>query len=130
LPSDYVPKNGKRREYGTENFKSIKKNIVPIIDKIEFYNREYEEWDNHLSSGGFVVYCDPPYANTELRYKKNKFDTEKFWKTIKKWKTYGNYIFVSELTCPIEHEEIYSKILPVSTSNKKKKMVDKLFYIC
>jgi DNA adenine methylase len=129
LPNDCADKTGRLHPHHTRNFNNLNKNIIPVINKFKFYNWEYDRWDEHLSSGGYVVYCDPPYVNTSQAYKKNNFDSDKFWKIMKKWKDYGNYIFVSELTCPIKHEELYSKSSNISASNKKKRMIDKLFFI-
>ncbi len=129
VSNDSLLKSGKIRHIHSENFKSIKNIIVPISNKIDFYCKEYNEWESHLSQGSFIIYCDPPYVDTFQKYKTKIFDTDKFWKTVKRWKDYGNYVFVSELTCPIEHEVIYSKTLACSTSTKKKQMLDKLFFI-
>ncbi len=129
LPSTLVDKNGRIHQLHARNFKTLKNIISPISNKIDFYHRDYEEWDSHLSQGSFIIYCDPPYVGTDQVYKNKSFDTDKFWKTMKRWKDYGNHIFVSELSCPIEHELLYSKILDVTVSNNKKQMVDKLYYV-
>jgi site-specific DNA-adenine methylase len=128
-PKSVIDKKGSVHNFHLRNFNNIKNNIIPIINKIQFKHCDYTFWDENLKNGGFIVYCDPPYYKKNQAYKTNDFDTEEFWKIIKRWKNYGNHIFVSELQCPIEHEELFSKCITCTTSNKNKKMIDKLFYI-
>jgi DNA adenine methylase len=47
---------------------------------------------------GDVVYCDPPYVNTE-KYSL-PFDTYLFWKKAKDWVRNGALVFVSEAVAP------------------------------
>ena len=52
---------------------------------------------------GKLIYCDPPYQNTTGyrgdNGKRNEFDHEKFWNTIREWSK-TNWVFVSEYNAP------------------------------
>ena len=128
-PESVTDKKGNVHNFHLRNYNNLKKGVVPVLNKINLSVCDYQFWDARLKNGGFIVYCDPPYCHTYQAYKKKIFDTEQFWTTVKKWKNYGNYVFVSELKCPIENIEVYCKSLQCTTSNKNKKMIDKLFYI-
>jgi DNA adenine methylase len=69
----------------------LKKNNVIVSSK---------SYTQYSSLKGYVIYCDPPYANTEQRYYKDrlsgklKFDTEKFWDWCRKMSK-DNIVFIS-----------------------------------
>jgi site-specific DNA-adenine methylase len=108
-------------------FNNIKKNEDSIKKIKEITCKEYKDFD--FSNGNNIIYCDPPYINTVNTYKSKNFNHDEFWTQLKKWTDMGNYVFVSEKTCPIEHKVIYEKELPVNMSKEGKTMVDKLFLI-
>ena len=116
------------RLYHQERFNRIKKNID--FSKLNFKCQHYIDTTHQVLQGGFIIYCDPPYKNTTQQYSTiDDFDSELFWKTVLLWKYLGNYVFVSELTCPIKHEVLFEKVLQVSVSSHRHTMTDKLFGI-
>ena len=48
---------------------------------------------------GAFIYCDPPYADTGQSYFSTKFDSDKFWETVRKWSK-NNIVIVSEYKAP------------------------------
>lgn len=54
---------------------------------------------------GDVVYCDPPYANTENTYGA-KFDHDAFWEWVR---TRDYPVYVSEYNAPEDFVSIWSK---------------------
>lgn len=62
---------------------------------------------NYEHQEGDVVYCDPPYANTDARGCNGKgFDTDAFWKWVR---TRDFPIYVSEYIAPDDFVSIWSK---------------------
>jgi len=83
------------------------------INFIKFVNKDYINLDKILTKGNFLIYCDPPYVNTDNspynRINKNKkevFNTKQFWSIIKKWISYGNIVVVSEFSIPKNIESV------------------------
>ena len=72
-----------------ENFKGLK--------DIRFISKDYSEIE-YPSPSDCVIYCDPPYASTK-QYA-DKFDSERFWKWVKKMGEMGYEIYVSEYSAP------------------------------
>lgn len=112
---EYKDKNGYSKPTGS--FNTIKKNqqFIKIIKDINVKN--YKTLD--FSNGKNIIYCDPPYENTR-RYGKNIFNNSEFWEIVKKWRDQGNYVYVSEKTCPLENVEIiFSKEIQNNISRTK-----------
>lgn len=130
MPNNYIKVKGRRimRRYQSERFSGIKKKESKI-KLINFECCEYKTVSNKVKDGKFIIYCDPPYINTIQAYKVKTFNSEEFWKTMKLWTDQGNYVFVSEKVCPIDHIVMHEKDLSISMSNKGKRMSDKLFLI-
>ena len=122
--------DGKRQWYFHKGrYNNIKKE-EPMIKKMNFKNCSYDEID--VSDGGHLIYLDPPYKDTNKVYKSKDFCHNKFWAKVLQWKNQGNYVYVSELTCPLDNEIIYTKnkVVHMGVSNSKcKKMVDNLYKI-
>jgi len=128
IPNDCVDNEGRIHKMHNRNFNRLQL-LKNYIKSFEFTKKDYTEWEDEVKKGGYLIYCDPPYFNTAKIYKTKNFNSEDFWKTMKRWKDYGNDVFVSELVCPIEHDVLFEKVIDVSVSNKKKVMNDKLFKI-
>ena len=65
-------------------------------------NSDYREYAHEE---GDVVYCDPPYANTD-HYKAGDFDSAAFWE----WARTRDYpVYVSEYSAPDDFVSIWSK---------------------
>lgn len=63
----------------------------------------WADYRQHLPGEGWLVYCDPPYADTMGYYGGGlppTFDHEEFWATMNTWADLGARVFVSEYTAP------------------------------
>ena len=60
------------------------------IESIEFYHKDYRDWQPHDT----VIYCDPPYADTD-GYREGSFDSQEFWALMEVWRQ-DNIVLVSE----------------------------------
>lgn len=56
---------------------------------------------------GCVIYCDPPYADTETYGAVEKFDSEAFWDRMRAWSATGARVFVSEFKAPDDFVPIW-----------------------
>jgi len=95
-------------------------NISNKLNNISFSSKNYTQYSNLEN---YIIYCDPPYANTEQRYYKgdgyvNKlsFDNTEFLIWCRKMSK-NNIIFMSEYNAPSDFKKIYT--------NKK----EKLYYL-
>ena len=79
---------------------------------------EYKSWEPLISKGGFVVYCDPPYINTQGYTTSSDFDHEKFWETMRRWSRLGNHVFVSEYIAPRDFATVGSSQKRLSLAGK------------
>lgn len=76
---------------------------------------------------GYVIYSDPPYANTKQYKNSTQFDYEEFWQIMRDWSK-NNIVLISEQNVPDDFEVIWEQ--PVSCSIKvtdKGVSVEKLF---
>lgn len=83
-----------RRDYIGEAARGVLK-IVPQIKNVEFKCCDY----NHYIPSGAFIYCDPPYDSTNQPYYSKKFDSLKFWDTVRQWSK-NNIVIVSEYNAP------------------------------
>ena len=70
-----------------QNSSSFKASIITLSD-----------YKDHTPTNS-LVYCDPPYRNTQ-GYKGTSFDSDEFWQTATKWSLEGNIVLVSEYVAP------------------------------
>ncbi len=56
----------------------------------------------------FVIYCDPPYANTTAYADTAEFDHGLFWQTARQWSKQNAVVFVSEYTAPDDAHRLAS----------------------
>ena len=96
-----------------KEFKISIAKIKPSIQRknIKFSNKNYDR----LNPKNMLIYCDPPYKNTE-KYSKEKFDHDKFWNTMRKWSK-NNCVFISEYKAPSDFKAVWTE--------KKRRTVDK-----
>jgi len=108
-----------------ERFRSIKRAEanIKLIKSFEFKSYKNIECTN------CIIYCDPPYVDTQKVYKEKEFNTEEFWKWCKEMKDKGNYVYVSERTCPIEHKLLHEKDISINLSKIRRVVTDKLFKV-
>ena len=72
------------------------------LSKVEFSQMDYHDYEH---KEGDVVYCDPPYKNTDNRYGM-RFDTDRFWEWVR---TRDYPVYVSEYKAPDDFVSIWSK---------------------
>lgn len=118
-------KNGERfRDYYREASDNLMAQ-VPDLKGIIFDKGDYRKF----TPNGFVVYCDPPYANTKQYANATKFDYGEFWQVMRKWSE-NNIVIVSEENAPSDWECIWEQ--EISRSIKaadKSKSTEKLFVL-
>jgi site-specific DNA-adenine methylase len=124
----YAPKYGKNPD-STRASHNVQK-IATNLKSVTFYNKSYTYFS---TLKGYVIYCDPPYDQTDSRFfKKNKkksFNSEDFWNWCRKMSK-ENLVFVSGYKAPNDFEKIFSsthKLTGINTTNKKR--IEKLFLI-
>lgn len=90
--------DGTPRNYQAEAARAmlrIKDNLSRTTVGI-FRNWSYDQW---TPLRGTVVYCDPPYTNTQ-GYSTGGFDSSTFWHRMEEWSEAGCKVFVSEYEAP------------------------------
>lgn len=118
-------KNGERfRDYyreASDNLMAQASNLTGIV---------FKQCDYRIADPkGFVVYCDPPYANTKQYANSTKFDYDEFWQIMKQWSE-NNIVLVSEENAPSDWQCIWMQ--EVSRSIKatdKSRSTEKLFVL-
>lgn len=101
---------------------------------MKMFNLSYDDVFIKHKKEETIIYCDPPYRNTEgyqinYRAKEKGFDYETFYKWCIEKKREGYNIFISELNMPEEYfQPIFSKktLHTISQSNPNT-AIEKLF---
>lgn len=118
-------KNGERfRDYYREASDNLLLQAY-ALEGIAFCKCDYRD----ANPKGFVVYCDPPYANTKQYANATKFDYDEFWQIMREWSS-NNIVIVSEQNAPSDWKCIWEQ--DVSRSIKatdKSKSTEKLFIL-
>lgn len=104
----YITKNGKFRNYQDEAKRSLLR-IVPHLKKsnLILLNRSYETLDIP-SIQDVIIYCDPPYKDSDLYHKRSsdevlKFDHDRFYKWCRLMALKDNVeLYLSERVAPKE----------------------------
>ena len=96
-------KIGTKRNYQDEAFRNVMKQIENL-NGIKFENKNYFEVEIPKNS---IVYFDPPYKETTKYF--NDFDHEFFYNYVRKLKTEGHQVFVSEYEMPSDFICIWEK---------------------
>lgn len=81
----------------------------PVTFERRHYQTIQPQW-------GDVVYCDPPYAETQGYGAAGEFDSAAFWETAERWSELGATVFVSEYSAPEGWESVWS-------ANKRQSLV-------
>lgn len=112
---------GEKKEDFCKEMRNSLNRIGPLINKVKFTNKEYQK----LKPEGYLIYCDPPYANTKypIKYRRgikeyDKFNTEEFWEIMREWSK-NNTVIISETSAPEDFEEIWSSSQIRSASRSK-----------
>lgn len=116
-------KTGKDRNYYKEGVNNLMKQLPNIMD-IKYICCEYNELDIPEKS---IIYCDPPYQNTDKTYREKKFNHDDFWQWCRKKFSEGHSIFVSEYNAPDDFQLVWQKQLPKTHPKQKKNSIEKLF---
>lgn len=87
---------GEPRNYVAESARAISRIRDELAGKTPtIYCQSYSDWS---PGPGSVIYCDPPYADTQ-GYSTGGFDSEAFWAKMDEWSEHSS-VFVSEYTAP------------------------------
>ncbi len=109
-------------------FRSLE-SIRPSLTNIQFQHKDYLAHTELVREGGYLIHCDPPYANSVFAHEASafKFDMKEFWDTMRLWHSFGNIVVISERVAPDDFECIWQATLLNSRVSKNKTYVDKLF---
>ena len=122
----YYNEEGKRNYYQEAKNNLLKQAQSPLYKDIQFvYARYYG-----INPVNSLVYCDPPYQNTEPYGINKNFDHNEFWEWVRD-KSWDNYVVVSELNAPSDFRCIwqYDLLQTVGKNNNGNynKHTEKLF---
>jgi DNA adenine methylase len=119
-------KNGKARDYITENINNIKKQLDEYNhDNIEWY---YGNYFNIPFPENSLIYCDIPYKDTKQYDTSKNFDYEMFYDWCHAMSEDGHSVFVSEYNMPPEFECVWEKeVTNAMNQTITKKPVERLF---
>lgn len=98
--------NGQPRNHQGESARAATR-IAKALEgtSTTFVKCGYGDW---RAAPGLVIYCDPPYVNTQ-GYSTGEFDTDKFWDKCDQWVDDGASVFVSEYVAPDHWESVWSR---------------------
>lgn len=96
---------------GMNNLKAFK----PKMKSVRFKNMGYES----LTPTNKLIYCDPPYENSNL-YSKHftNFDSDEFWEIMREWSV-DNIVVVSERVAPDDFVCIWKKSVLTPLADKR-----------
>lgn len=103
-------KNGEKRDYISEAINNFLLQSRYIKD-VSFFNCNYFDL---LIPDKSIIYCDPPYENTEGYLV--KFNHLDFWEWCRVKTKEGHHVFVSEYNAPEDFECIWQKNFKSSLS--------------
>jgi len=101
--------NGKKVDSAEMTGRSVKR-ISEKIKNVKFLNsRSYTT----LKPKNKLIYCDPPYESNKYPSEFFKFDSEKFWNTMRKWSD-NNLVVISERNAPKDFKQIWCNHIKVN----------------
>lgn len=119
----YYDNRGKEGETTRSLVNSLKKTFSkPHIKNATFKCQSYDEFN----PTGYLIYCDPPYANTTEYTGVDTFDHDKFWNTARKWSK-TNEVYISEFTAPSDFCKVWSAQYKIQMCKDQKQVVEGLF---
>lgn len=89
--------NYPKRNYMAEASRALVQKISTMPRTATFSCIDYA---HHAVDANTVVYCDPPYADTEDYSGAGTFDHERFWRTAEGWVDAGALVLVHEYSAP------------------------------
>ena len=100
----------KKEEY---NFaRAARNSIIAIAPKLKDVLFQCADYTN-IRPTGSLVYCDPPYENTTSYAGSGKFDSTKFWDTMRRWSA-DNLVLVSSYEGPKDFVSVWEKEAPTT----------------
>ena len=125
-----------RKHFNTEN--NHARSVIESLERLErlqslssinngvgvlLSNLSYDEVPIESDS---VIYCDPPYINTDSYL--NPFSHEKFYQWLRDCREKNQQVFISEYQMPSDFFEVYSKDKTCTFNGQKvSKKLEKLF---
>lgn len=86
--TSYCPGN---YPHGVKRFNKMKEKAVGA--RISWHDYR------HIKPRNCLIYCDPPYENSTLKYSGNRFRTDEFWELMREWSK-DNIVVISERQFP------------------------------
>lgn len=111
------------RNYCKNAYNAVMK-VVPYLSRIVLSSRDYATYD--VPEGSYVIYCDPPYANTTKPGERQAFDHTAFWQWVN---TREVPCYVSEYEAPADTCAVWQRDVKTDmhTTSGKAPRVEKLF---
>lgn len=114
------------RDHSNESYRNIMKQL-PLLENVTFICGDYKELDINNS----VIYCDPPYENTQKYSSVSSFNYSEFWDWCRHLDK-SNILFVSGYDAPSDFTCIWQKDVLVNfdsmrNENSNKNRTEKLF---
>lgn len=97
---------GGGQNYADESRRNLAK-IMSACTRTKFECMSF--FERPVCGARLAIYCDPPYSNTDGKYRTGRFDTGAFWQRAQEWAQAGARVFVSELSCPLESHRVLWK---------------------
>ena len=102
--------------------------IAAALREVDFTTCDYQSFSD---LEGYIIYCDPPYAQTECRYEGAKglssFDSERFWGWCRNMAR-KNLVFISEFTAPDDFETVFESSCSSNVKGQPATGKEKLFF--
>lgn len=121
--------DGTPRSYAGESKRSLLKTqrAFQQHEALTIARQPYTAWS---PTEGTVVYCDPPYRDTQGYAGTAPFDTDAFWLHVETWRDIGAHVFVSEYQAPAGWEAVWEldHLQTLSLGNNDTATVERLYY--
>jgi DNA adenine methylase len=116
-----------RHGYDRNPALELKRGLLKDVNYLKEINFSFADYRKLNVNSDMLVYCDPPYSGTTPY--KDKFNSEEFFETARKWRKTGANILISEYSAPpdfIQVAEIERKT-NIRPKNGNEIRVEKLF---
>ena len=123
----YGPKYGKTLSAYDSAAKRVN-DIADELNDVKFFKGHYEQFSDLKQ---FVIYCDPPYVNTECCYgRESAFNNDDFWHWVQDMAKH-NIVFVSNYNAPKGTEVVFTSehSLTGFKSAKKRRRAERLYLV-
>lgn len=116
-----VDAKGRHHDFISTAAQSIAKQI-PKLQGVEFRSGDYKNLQIPEES---IIYCDPPYKDTDARYARG-LNHDEFWQWCRERVYDGHKVYISEYQAPNDFIKIWEKPLR-NNMTPDKKATEKLF---